>query len=96
MYIYKINVLVKSSENLSLENFLDNLIKTNILQSEGELVSVQTNDISDSIYGKCSKCGIWTSEQNTKYSVSEFTPGRQINGCWYCDLCVSELDPLHF
>ena len=97
MYIYKINILIKDKDNLLLENALEDAIERSIQNdSICELVSSQIVNLENRNYGKCVKCGAWTSDSTSDMFVSELSPGRKINGEWYCDICLPKTDLLSF
>lgn len=40
------------------------------------------------LYGKCAKCGQWTSTHDENTRVKSFLYGCRIDGVWFCDLCL--------
>lgn len=45
-------------------------------------------DLVGKLYGKCTKCGAWTSTHDIDKHVEGFLFGCQIDGIWFCNLCL--------
>ena len=97
-YLYKLYIVVDDdSENLLYQNIIDDAVEkafdnhTNI-----NIVSAKITELDNSICGKCCRCGVWVSDQETVGCIDGFSDGCIIDGNWWCDLCLPADHPKHF
>jgi len=95
MYLYKVNILFQKEDlqiELNLEKQIDEFLKKN----EGEIVSSNSEELKSGNFGKCEKCGSWTSDYSKDNYISCFSNGAKLNGTWLCDLCLPDDHPNSF
>ena len=90
MYVYQMNILVPCEENPQLESKLDEAVASAIEKYNAELISADIEEIVGDNYGKCGKCGAWTSDWTHKDAIKSFSNGAKVDGTWLCDLCLPE------
>ena len=96
MYIYHISVLIEEDEDLQLENKLWATVEQALAQQKAELVSSRTEELNGQNFGRCIKCGAWTSDWTKSVGVKSLSNGAQIDGEWFCDECLPLNHPNHF
>lgn len=96
MYIYHIAVVIDGDEDLQLEYNLEKRVVQSLKCTRAEYVSSWSEVLDGQNYGRCTKCGAWTSDWTKKMRISSFSNGAQVNGEWFCDLCLPEDHPNHF
>lgn len=103
-YILRLNLLVNDDiDNISTQNKIENAIAnvteelSNNLKCDIINVSSQYTDLAENLnYGKCVKCGTWTSDCRNDNYVVEFSNGAILDDSWYCDICLPKDHPNHF
>ena len=96
MYIYHISILIEGEEDLSLESKIWEAVEQSLVYQKAELVSSMTEELIGRNYGRCNKCGTWTSDWRKSDGVKSFSNGAQIGGEWFCDECLPLNHPNHF
>lgn len=103
MYVCKFNVLVMSDKtssdetlDLMIENQVSELLKKELVDVDAELISISFEDIVGENWGRCEKCGAWTTDNSKPDNIDSFSPGANVNGRWLCDLCLPEGHPNRF
>ncbi len=96
MYIHHINVLIEGSEELSLEDRLSDGIQNLLDGQPAVLVSTTNEELIGDNFGRCVKCGEWVSDCKKDNRIRWFSNGAQLDGNWYCDLCLPEDHSNHF
>lgn len=96
MYILRLNVLIESDEDLSLETNITDQLEEILDPSKAKLVSTNIEELYGLNYGKCSICNCWVSDYRNTHPISVFSNGAKINDTWFCDICISEDHPISF
>lgn len=96
MYIYKINIIFNHEENPQIEQKIEDMLRSVLDKYDGELVSVGIDILDGENYGRCQKCGCWTSDITKDGFITGLSNGAQINGEWLCDLCLPKDHPNAF
>ena len=95
-YLYHLSVLIDGTDDLELENELDEVIQSHLSGKRAELVSSASEPLEGENYGRCASCGAWVSDRSAPDSVRAFSDGAKIAGKWYCDLCLPQGHPKAF
>lgn len=96
MHIYRINVIFNHDEDLQTEGKIESKLGEIVDKYGGELVSTSVDTLEGCNFGRCSKCGCWTSDATKEDFISGLSNGAQINGIWFCDLCLPVDHPNSF
>ena len=100
MYIVKINIVIEGDgSDLKTQDEIERCFQQSMreITHSPQLVSTEIKELDGNLnYGKCIKCGTWTSDSQRKGYVNEFSDGIQIEGNWFCDLCLPNNHPRHF
>lgn len=96
MYIHHVSILIEGSEDLSLEQELNDMIQRLLSDRNAALVSTTNEELAGHNYGRCVKCGTWASDLTKENRIRSFSNGVQIEGDWFCDLCLPEDHPNSF
>lgn len=85
MYILKIAYLLDGS----WEETEKSAASTEELLKKGEYLSEQYVDLTGvRNFGRCCVCQAWTSDKRQIGAVEEMSNGAEIDGKWYCDVCL--------
>ena len=96
MYLYKIAVLIEGEEDPMEQYEIDQGICELLKGKCAEYISARVEVVTGVNYGKCVKCGAWVSDYSKKDWIKAFSNGAQVNGKWYCDICLDETHPNSF
>ena len=93
MYILKIAYLL----NGSWEEAEESAVSTEELIKKGEYLSEQYVDLTGvRNFGRCCVCRAWASDKHKTGAVAEMSNGAEIDGKWYCDVCLPKDHPNAF
>lgn len=85
MYILKIAYLLDGS----WEETEKSAASTEGLLKKGEYLSEQYVDLTGvRNFGRCCVCRAWASDKRQIGAVAEMSNGAEIDGKWYCDVCL--------
>ena len=97
MYIFGIYVMVSSEEDPSFESELENLLEKHLRHTnKAEIVSTISKSLCGDNYGRCIKCGAWTTDYSKSNPIKELSNGAKEGDNWYCDLCLPSNHPNAF
>ena len=97
-YLYKISIVVdEDEEDIQVQNTINETVQKALMKIPFvEVIGEQIVELDESVCGKCSCCGAWTSDKDLAGSIDDFSDGCLIDGKWYCDICLPRSHPKSF